>query len=161
MTNQPKWKCIAQIGDINPLEYGGNWIFIDETNTYQPESEKLLISENEKGKYIAYRYCLDKCKMINGFLVPAKYTDIWSYPLSSYDEWYHKELINIAKTFDMQLSELELLFCSDSPIDRALAYETLGEYYGYENLDSYPLIMTKTEAKKRYGKAIYRKAIND
>ena len=42
-TKQPKWKLIAQLGDVNPIDYGGYFIYEDETGVYPPEGEKLLI----------------------------------------------------------------------------------------------------------------------
>jgi hypothetical protein len=37
MTNQPVWKCIANLGDTTPLEYGGAFLLVDETGVYDPE----------------------------------------------------------------------------------------------------------------------------
>jgi hypothetical protein len=36
-TNQPSWKCICNLGDATPLEYGGAFLMIDETGVYDPE----------------------------------------------------------------------------------------------------------------------------
>jgi hypothetical protein len=159
MTNQPKWKLIAQMGDASPLEYGGHWVFQDTTGIYSCEAEKLIIQHESKGefKYFAYRYCLDKCRMIQEYLVSANYNKTWQYHVSRYDEWFHhnNNFEALASYIDKTSKELETLFCSDNPIDRAIAYEAIGDYFEFENLDSYPLIMTKSEMKKRYRKAIY------
>lgn len=37
------------------------------------------------------------------------------------------------------------MFCSDIPVDRAIAYQTIGEYLDYENLDSYPIRFSHRE----------------
>jgi hypothetical protein len=41
-------------------------------------------------------------------------------------------------------------FKSDNMVTRALAYLMLGEYHGFENLDSYPLTVTREQFEDRY-----------
>ena len=36
-TKQPSWKCIGHIGDVDPIAYGGGFVYIDETGIYPPE----------------------------------------------------------------------------------------------------------------------------
>ena len=57
----------------------------------------------------------------------------------------------------MPVKELSLEFFSEKPEIRALANTAVGEYYGYENLDSYPLRLTLAEMKKRYRKELNKK----
>ena len=35
-TNQPSYHCITNIGDVNPEEYGGQFVCIDKTGFYDP-----------------------------------------------------------------------------------------------------------------------------
>lgn len=35
--SQPVWKFIQNLGDASPLEYGGLFVYIDETGVYAPE----------------------------------------------------------------------------------------------------------------------------
>ena len=60
-------------------------------------------------------------------------------------------LSGVASSIGTSLSELRTLFCSDNPLDRATAYRAVGEYHGFENLDSYPLRFdTRAEVEARY-----------
>ena len=48
------------------------------------------------------------------------------------------------------MEEWQAQFCSDDPMVRVRAYIDIGQYAGFENLDSYPLTMTEDEAYERY-----------
>lgn len=41
-TPQPVWKFIANLGDANPIDHGGYFVYIDETGVYAPEAELLV-----------------------------------------------------------------------------------------------------------------------
>ncbi len=49
---------------------------------------------------------------------------------------------------------LVALFCSEEALERAQAWRMIGEYHGFDNLDSSPLTMTREEAKARYAKEL-------
>ena len=59
-------------------------------------------------------------------------------------------LKNIAEFIGMEVDELAEHFCSEDALKRAAAYRAVGDYHGFENLDSYPLTMTRREVKSRY-----------
>ncbi len=40
--DQPKWKLLANLGDANPIDYGGYFVYRDETGVYRDEAEKLI-----------------------------------------------------------------------------------------------------------------------
>lgn len=83
MTNQPVWKLLANLGDVNPVDHGGLFVYQDLTGVYPEECEKLVS--------------------------PA------------------------------------------DPIERARAYESIGDYHGFDNLDSYPLIFSnRSDVTARY-----------
>ncbi len=157
-TRQPEWELVANLGDRNWIDYGGYFVYKDKTGCYTEEGEMLCIPEEGEGegKYVVYRFCLDKCKLVEDdethviYLVSANYDPSWPYPLSVYDEWFHEHLVDIASSISMDWEELRDLFCSDNPIDRAIAYRAIVDCLGYENLDSYPLTLTKDEVKERY-----------
>ena len=155
--SQPNWKYIANLGDVNPLDYGGFFIYEDTTKVYAAEGEYYIPEENQ-----CYRFSLDKMSFVNGHLISADMlerskTKSLPYPIESYTEWYEDSLSSIASYIGVELSELQTWFTSDNVLDRARAYESLGQYHGFENLDSYPLHLTKTEAKKRYAKELKRR----
>ena len=40
--DQPKWKLLANLGDANPIDYCGYFVYRDETGVYRDEAEKLI-----------------------------------------------------------------------------------------------------------------------
>lgn len=166
MTTQPIWRIIANLGDASPLEYGGCFVLGDKTGVYPAEME---VYEPEEG--LAYRVILDKFvntpyglildhlwqtyqKMQAGEVMP--YAKSLPYPIERYadNEWFMDDLPEIQKAFDPEEVNLVDLLCSNSAIDRAFVYREVGLFYGFENFDSYPLTLTKKEARRRYAKWI-------
>jgi hypothetical protein len=164
-TVQPTWELLANLGDVNPLDHGGYFVYRDTTGSYPEEAEYLEVPdddtdpESDGARWTVYRFGLDKCmaKPVRAdnavYLVPASYRQDWPHPLASYDEWFHKDLARVASFIGSSLEELRADFCKDDPIARAWAYRAIGEYYGFVNLDSYPLSLTRDEAAARYGGA--------
>jgi hypothetical protein len=66
-------------------------------------------------------------------------------------------LKGVAEFCGQTAKQLAKWFCSPSSVERAFAYRCVGEYHGFENLDGYPLRMSRKEAKKRYSAAMYQK----
>jgi hypothetical protein len=62
------------------------------------------------------------------------------YPISTYREWFLASLDSIDEP-GVVLGRL----LSEDPIENAMAYLSIANYYGYENFDSYPLHMGKRE----------------
>lgn len=165
--SQPKWKLIANLGDRNPIDYGGYFVYIDETGVYDPEAELLEVTnENdcEATEWSVYRFSLERCTLENGILSDNKYH-------KDHAAWFAKPereraerpqdttyLKNVADCMGMELEALQAMFCSDNPIERAHAYRCVGEYHGFENLDSYPLTFTdRAEVEARYAEEIASK----
>lgn len=153
---QPLWKLIANLGDASPFEYGGYFVFVDETAVYQEEAE-LLIVENEEVEdeedltYTIYRIMLDRLKQVDGYLVPFKYDPSWPHPVGEYDEWFHRDLDEVASFISSTKEEMETWFTSADPLVRADAYRAIGDYHGWENLDSDPLTeVSRRQAERRY-----------
>jgi hypothetical protein len=158
MSQQPKWKLVANLGDVNPLDYGGYFVLVDETGVYCPEGEWLDPPVEGCETYTVRRFILDQCiySHSTGILSDNRF-----HPESP--AWFatpelHKlvrpqdstYLTNLAKSYDMEVDELVGLFCSYDPIRRAEAYRMVGEYHGWENLDDYPLELSHDEAIERY-----------
>jgi len=141
---------LANLGDVNPIDHGGYFVYRDTTGVYAEEGEKLFVYEDS---WQIYRFPLDRLKMVQGYLVPLRYSPDWPEPLFRYDEWFHKDLDRVASYVGQSVEELRNAFCSDDPIVRAGAYEAIGDYFGYENLDGYPLTFTsRNEVQARYAK---------
>ena len=160
--SQPDWECIAQLGDANPTEYGGYWIFRDKTGVYAPEGEYLFCPDDEDGEYEVYRFSLDKCTFINGVLSDNKFhpeCSAWfATPEVRRDERPQDTtyLSNIASCMDSSVEELIGMFTSDDIVERAEAYRMVGEYHGFMNLDEYPLHLTRAEVERRYDQPKYQ-----
>jgi len=160
-TRQPEWEFIANLGDASPLDYGGYFIYRDKTGVYEEEAELLIVDneEDENSTYTIYRIMLERSKLVDGYLVPFKYDKSWSHPLERYDEWFHKDLGGVASSVGATKEELEKAFTSSNPLERAHAYREIGNYHGWENLDSYPLTeLTRKDVEERYRGELERKA---
>jgi hypothetical protein len=157
MSRQPNWELIANLGDANPIDYGGYFVYRDTTGVYPEEAEKLFtdVQVDNETVYLVYRFSLDRLKQVTigeeVFLIPIKFDESWPYAASQYDEWFHKDLAGVASFVGQTLQEMRDAFCSDDPRVRAFAYEALGDYHGWENLDSYPLTFTeRRDVEARY-----------
>lgn len=165
-TQQPEWEYIGNLGDESPLDHGGLFIYRDKTGVYEEEAALLVVDDEDdpKSRYTIYRFVLERLKLVDGVLVPFRYQSTWGtgrlkdgpfewMPDSApkkYEEWFVEELPMVAESIGAPLDELLEAFTSADPKRRAFAYEALGQHHGFENLDSYPLKLTRAEAKKRY-----------
>ena len=142
--SQPIWKCVAQIGDAAPLDHGGLWVFIDTTGVYPPEGE-LYEPETRQVR----RFILEDCTYTNGILSDNKF-----HP--DHAAWFADDLQAVASCIGTDAADLINQFCSADPITRAQAWRAVGDYFGWDNLDSYPLTLTRREAARRYNGKTYR-----
>ena len=142
-TNQPDWQVIAQLGDASPVDYGGYWILRDRTGVYAPEG-RYLVSPDDDGApegWQLYRFSLDRCKVVDGYLVPFGYdAATYPHPVSAYEEWFADDLAGIAACCDYPggADGLRADLCAEDAIRRAWAYRAIGEYHGMGDLDHYP-----------------------
>lgn len=152
-TKQPQWELIAQLGDKNPLDYGGYFIYRDKTGVYEAEGEWLEVSEDEENpSWVIYRFILGRCIVKGVYLLPFKYGPSGPHPIGDYDEWFNNGLESVASCIGTTVDELRDYLCSADPVRRAWAYREIGLYHGFENLDVvYPLIFTdRKKVEKRY-----------
>lgn len=132
-TNQPIWKCMANLGDRSPIEYGGYFVYVDTTGVYPPEAEYLNApnSDNSPEPWTLHRFVLEPCTYQNGILSANKFHP--DHPV-----WFADRLDGLAAFIGSTREDLIKEFCSENPIDRAHAWRDVGEYHGFENLDGYP-----------------------
>ena len=154
MTAQPKWKFIDNLGDADPIENGGLFLYVDETGVYPPELEKLEEPMEGERRWTVRRVTLDKLKLHRDgdtlYLVPDAYEASWPHPVHQYVEWFASDLDSVASTMGTTREELEEAFCSDKPGERAWAYQCVYDYHGWDNGDSCPLTLTRAEVEARY-----------
>jgi hypothetical protein len=154
-TKQPVWKKIGTVGDVNPLDYAGGFIYEDETGVYPAELEYVARVVNGARK--VYRWPLDRCETVTAdektLLVPFGYparTDL-PHPLADYDEWFNSNLESAASFADRTVEDFRAALCSEDARTRALAYLALAQNHGFENFDSYPVTFTsREELEARY-----------
>lgn len=142
-TTQPTWRISANLGDANPLDYGGYFVMVDETGQYDPEAE-LLVPDDDDGeekRWTVYRFVLEPCTFTDGVLSDNAY-----HPESP--AWFADSLDRIASSVGMEHHSLTKILCSDDPIDRAQAYRAVGDYHGWENFDSDPLTFSGKAGRK-------------
>lgn len=144
--SQPKWQLVANIGDANPFEHGGFFIFKDKTGKYDLEAVSLTVCDygpNGPDAVIESRLMLDKCYTnAHGRLVDKYgYANV-DYPLG--------DLESIARCNGETVDNLINQLCSDDPIERGHGYLSIFNYYGSQGDNS---ILTNKEARKKYGPA--------
>ena len=155
-TKQPDLKLIAQLGDRNPIEHGGYFIYEDTAGVYAPEGELLVSPDDDGGKWEVSRFILEKCTFINGILSDNKFhpgKPAWFAKPESERKTRPQDstyLSNICNSMDIEFYELVKLFCSNNIIERAHAWRLVGEYHGFDNLDAYPIYFTRAEIQLRY-----------
>lgn len=161
-TNQPRFACVANLGDTDPINYGGKFVYIDTTGVYDPELEILEeplfngSTDKPETEWVVYRICLEShtyttenrkgeriaCDPEN----PDGVLSDNSYHLD-YPVWYADKIESIASTVGCDASDLITRFCSDNPVTRASAYVDVTLHYGPSEFDQYPLYLGKNASR--------------
>ena len=147
-TNQPVWKCIGNLGDSSPWDYGGAFVMVDTTGVYCPELWLFEVPDCEDEPVMEYRLLLEQCTYIGGVLSDNK-----SHP--EYGVWFGTQecLADLAEQAGISVLELLNHFCSDDPLKLAMAYKLVADVHGPHEFDSYPLTFSSrkelADMKKR------------
>jgi hypothetical protein len=154
--SQPKWKLVANLGDKDPITYGGFFVYVDETGVYPPEAEILETYDDDESLWRIYRFPLEDCT----YACPIKRPSVNVHMTGTLSDnrfhptlsaWFDGKLLPVARYTGQTIRELIEAFCSDDPCKRAFAWQALGEYYGMANLDEYPIELTsRAEVEARY-----------
>jgi len=144
---QPKWKYVDNLGDANPIDHGGRFVFVDQRGMYGPEVAVLIPPEEteevetdqtdedgdpimlEVGKWELYRYLLEKCTFIDGVLSDNEFHP--DHPV-----WFADSLDSICSSSDRDKKELIDDLCGNDPVKRAFAYEAIEGHWGLDNLNA-------------------------
>jgi len=156
ITTQPIWQFIANLGDANPMAHGGFFVYEDKTGVYSPECA-LLTPKNEEDDardpdmtWELRRFSADKCTLINGVLSDNRF-----HP--DKPAWFADKIGALAETYGQTAAEVCALLCSNDTCDRAQGWRMIGEYFGYDNLDSYPRTLTRADVYRLYRAECYRR----
>jgi hypothetical protein len=144
-TNQPTWKLVENLGDRNPIEHGGYFVYEDATGVYAPEAELVISPDTDSGKWEVRRFILEPCTFINGILSDNKF-----HP--QHPAWFADSIGSISNFIGTPLAELIDMLCNGNIVNRAMAWRAIGEYHGFDNLDSYPLYFNRAEIEARLSK---------
>ena len=87
---------------------------------------------------------------IYGFRMNILVAIFWTHPIEKYAPWFKDDIGKLADFIGVEESAFIEMICSEDPRERAIAYEAIGDYFGYDNLDSDPMVMKQAEMKKRY-----------
>lgn len=142
-------KLIANLGDVNPIEHGGFFVFVNkETGDEDVEVLDLEFKRNPKNRkelitwWRIYQFSPNRCTYINSIL-----SDNPDHPEIA--AWFAKSLEEAARNQDV--GELRADLCSEDVVTRAGAYQVLIGYHGEHCFDEYPLTITdEEEVEKRY-----------
>jgi hypothetical protein len=144
------------MGDVNPIDHGGQWVLRDKTGVYCPELEILEVPEDEDGVYVIYRLLLEPCTFVNGVLSDNKYhPDLCAWWATTPERMAArpqdgKGLISVSESQGWSMNDLIAGFCSDDPEKRAWSYMALVSHHGAYSFDQEPIRLTRAGATKRY-----------
>lgn len=143
MTNQPTWKCKANLGDTHPWDYGGALVMEDTTGVYCPELWLFEVPDNEEEPTVESRIQLERCTFQGSFISDNKF-----HP--GVAAWFGTQERLSSMAEDSGISVLELInsFCSDDIVLRAAAYKIAADYHGLIEFDQYPLSFCTPGEKK-------------
>lgn len=151
-TGQPAWRTLYAT-DYSRVE-------TDDTGVYAPEMEVAQeIADEPDGTFDVFRFSLDRLQSVfpDGgahCLIPVNYGASWRHPAADYDAWFTCGLDDVASSCGTTHRELVEALTGDDIAARAWAYECIGGYHGYANLDSDPLRLTEDELNTRWNRTV-------
>ena len=150
-------QVLESFGDVDFLEYGGQlllqgkdgdeWVEVIEP----PCEDDLARLASVVLRWTVYRFEPERLKWVRGYLVPLAYESGWPQPLHLYEEWFGNRLDYVAESMDLDLEDFQKAFASEDACVRARAWIEVGHYFGWHELDHYPLELSQHEAYERYG----------
>jgi hypothetical protein len=132
-------RVAGNLGDKNPFDYGGLIVF----DVWQREPEHQYVAaefwfEPEEGKgdhYEVYRFNVEPDVLKDLDWIASSDTGNWDV---------------IAENAGIERHVIERMAVSNDPLERAQVYRMVGDYHGWENIDSYPVALTREEIEVRW-----------
>lgn len=155
---QPNYQLVANLGDANPLDHGGFFVYKDQEGRHDP-----LVEWFDPERLQVWRFELEPLVDHKGMLVPAEmYAQRKQLPkpVGAWEVWFSKHVPYAADHNGMKAAELRRLLCSKDILNRARGYQIMAEIDPQGFDPEGPLqLASKTEAALRYqeeiGKAGY------
>lgn len=135
-TQQPQWKCIGHIGDVDPIAHGGAFVYIDETGVYPAEMTWFQPGPDETWDKIGGQTPLEQYRII--------------LERDPTDEWWWDKIPEVAKSCGQTEDEFRAFATDPNPLKRAWVYDSLIAYFGPHEFDSYPTTQTEDQAYEQY-----------
>lgn len=150
-------RFLENLGDASPLDHGGVFVYGPSPDDRDGSVEcwdEPIGTDGERDVYKVYRFDLERYKMVRVgdslYMVPFAYREDWPYPAALYRPWFVTCDGGLGALCDGDPQEVEEDLCSADPVARAQVYRMIGEYHGFENLDSYPEEFSRKEMEVRY-----------
>jgi len=142
-------------GDINFIEYGGTLLVPGLEEDDEPHLEHIQEPYDDGPKeWTVYQVEPERKKLVEIdqtiYLVCIRYKQDWPHPVTSYNEWFHKDLESVASYVGVSFQDLRDNLCSEDPLKRAESYIDLAAYHGWHEFDHYPLRLSEHEVHERY-----------
>jgi hypothetical protein len=136
-------KVLANLGDVHPLDYGGHIVYqIKEPNgriIFQSEFWEEPLKLQTKPSYHKSVEPEDVYTVYRWEIEPDAVKDLrWA------------KLESVADFMGANIEEFKASGRSKDPVERAHFYEAIGRHSGFENLDGYPMHLTRKEMEKRW-----------
>lgn len=142
-SDEDEERVISKRGDVNAADHGGGAIVHNE-HGYHLEWTHGLMSEHPEEEGFDDEIADLK---LNLFRVPLD-ESAWAKLSTCGDE--DKLWTGIASSNGMDLAEVIELAKSEKPVDIATALEMFAGHWGWENLDSYPVLVRYADLSERW-----------
>tara|TARA_R110000824_G_scaffold173688_2_gene351820 strand:+ start:1156 stop:1557 length:402 start_codon:yes stop_codon:yes gene_type:complete len=128
-------KTLANLGDVNPLDHGGFLV--------RSDGEIVDIHPRDEDRKIEVHWFSNAlCYPIEGGGVSDNEFH------KDHPAWFSDGLGDVARSADHEDIAEDL--CSDDPVVRARAYQSIAAHWGIVNFDQYPITLTRTECRRMY-----------
>lgn len=132
---RPRRKLLARLGDVNAPVYGGGIVYeTTEGGRKVVEVEYTRGTEAESEVHGGKRAELYRRQVEDDVTADLSWADC----------------DRVAATYGLSGKELREDGRSPNPVKRAEVYLLIAGYYGWDELDSYPVVLTEGELAKRW-----------
>lgn len=157
-TVQPSYWCVANIGDTNPYEHGGAFVLVDQRNVYSPVLMLLPADETVSERRL-WGVELDRLTVIKSDKpIPDSSIGCFASDWAGLSDnkfhadhpvWFgtRENLSDVASYVGRPVTALMESLLSNCPIERALGYQAVVNFHGYENFDNDPRVLTEEKAR--------------
>lgn len=159
-TPQPEWLFVSNLGDVDPINHGGYFIYVDANGIYEPEAERLDPPNEDPEKedvaaWLVHRFTIEDMWWTGGILSDNQFhLDSPAWFARPYNPERRQDgpggLEELSSFISATPEELRDMFLSPNLLMRAEAWRLVGDYHGFHELDQYHLHLTKAEAEARY-----------